>query len=43
VIGALLVIAISVWWFRRLTVDSAFTAAGSQPIAANADESQKEE
>ena len=42
VIGLVLMIAISVWWFRRLTADSAFTSTAGQPIAVNTDESQKE-
>jgi hypothetical protein len=43
VIGALLVIVISVWWFRRLTSDSAFASAEQEAVAADAVEPQMEE
>lgn len=43
VIGSAVVIAISVWWFRRLTVDSAFASTERKAIAVNVDEPQTEE
>jgi hypothetical protein len=32
-----------VWWFRRLTIDSAFDSAEQEPDAADTVESQMEE
>ena len=43
VIGALLMIVISVWWLRRLTVDSAFASAEQEAVAADAVKPQMEE
>jgi hypothetical protein len=41
-IGAVLVVMISVWWFRRLTADSAFALAGNEPSEAAQNELHQE-
>jgi hypothetical protein len=42
VIGAVLMIAISVWWFRRLTADSSSMQAEQEPTAVARPDAQRE-